>query len=98
MSMEHYLNYTDYGEAKYLNPIATSSSTNPTWTSLGSNPGRLDEMPATNRPSRVRVGQDVYNVVVGYRVQVRQVFCFLRRAPQQMLRTHRSLEAYRAAL
>jgi hypothetical protein len=53
--MEHRWNETDRGKPKYSGektcPIATLSTTNPTWTDPGSNPGLRGGRPATNRLS-----------------------------------------------
>jgi len=50
MNMEYWQNDTDRGRPKYF-PSATLSTTNPTWTDLGVNPGLRVEMLATNRLS-----------------------------------------------
>ena len=53
--MEQQWNEIERGKPKYLEkktcPIATLSTTNPTWTDPGSNPGLRNERPATNRQS-----------------------------------------------
>jgi hypothetical protein len=52
--MEHRWNETDRGKPKYSGktcPSVTLSTTNPTWTDPGSNPGLRGERPATNRLS-----------------------------------------------
>jgi hypothetical protein len=52
--MEHQWNETDRGKPKTRRktcPSATLSTTNPTWTDPGSNPGLRSGRPATNRLS-----------------------------------------------
>jgi hypothetical protein len=53
--MEHRWNEIDRGKPKYSGgqtcPNATLSTTNPTWTDPGSNPGLRGKRPATNRLS-----------------------------------------------
>jgi hypothetical protein len=53
--MGHRWNEIDRGKPKYSGgktcPSATLSTTNPTWTDPGSNPGLCSERPATNRLS-----------------------------------------------
>jgi hypothetical protein len=56
--MEHRWNETGRGKQKYWGktcPSATLSTTNLTWTDLGSNPGLRGERPATNRLSHGKV-------------------------------------------
>jgi hypothetical protein len=52
--MEHRWNEIDRGKLKYSEkkcPSATLSTTNPTWTDPGSNPGLRGERPETSRLS-----------------------------------------------
>jgi hypothetical protein len=52
--MEHRWNETDRGKPKFSGEncrSATLSTTNPTWTEPGLNPGLRGERPATNRVS-----------------------------------------------
>jgi hypothetical protein len=55
--MEHQWNEIDRGKPKYsggggeICPSTILSTTNPTWTDPGSNPGLRGERPATNRLS-----------------------------------------------
>jgi hypothetical protein len=61
--MEYRLNETDRGKPKVLGgkscPSATLSTTNPTWTDPGSNPGLRGERPATNRLSHGTASEDL---------------------------------------
>jgi hypothetical protein len=88
-------------------PSATLSTTNPTWTDAGSNPGLRGERPATNRLSHgTALRQCSFRSVVHCveterekRLSVVTFFFFAWwRAPQQMLRTHHSLKAFCATL
>jgi hypothetical protein len=45
-------------------PSATLSTTNPTWTDPGSNPGLRGEWPATNRLSHGKAKLDAFIMVV----------------------------------
>jgi hypothetical protein len=54
MSVEQSVEWEFAGETEVLKktfPSATLSTTNPTWPDLGSNPGRRDGKPVTNRVS-----------------------------------------------
>jgi hypothetical protein len=56
-------------------PSATSSTTNPTWTTLGSNPGLSGEKPATNR---LRYGPATLSrLAVSFKSNRRGVLCLV---------------------
>jgi hypothetical protein len=65
--MEHQWNEIDREKPTTLrktSPSATLSTTNPTWTDPGSNPGLRNEKPATNRLSH---GTALVNILCRYK-------------------------------